>query len=489
MSFLAVGCSWGVVSEVVGVVPVPPHPIIQFSFMFTVYCEKASSSNLYSLRSNSPDLKSITASSSSTKGKSLNITNIPSSPISKCPSCQNVESIRNLHVTEALKEFTEKLENFKQINKNLQDNTSCMDHAVNAIKHFILKFDTNSMDNFLKTSVKNIEIIKGNLEDFNNYIAKLDDIEYRVANVEEFLRKSSELDKKLMRENSKLDEIEKYIHNKLESIDSFTQVSSESKDQNMLHKINNLNQLCNELNEKIDNSRHTTHHRSPQIADLEDFITTKINSLESSYFTDNVTLTNRISKLEELCNNLNRKFDSFTIQRPPNTHCNPIPQVTSNASRQFTSNTTSFSPSNERHQASNHHITQGSTYPTSTTPRDLLILGDSNCKYIKIDNSHIRTTRIPTYRIGDVNPENCIRYSRVWINVGINDLKTRNCRGSTDVHMYHKLLFQKLHRISQVCLNSKLIVSPILPTGVPALNDRLDFLLICYTLDHNGLIY
>ena len=116
-----------------------------------------------------------------------------------------------------------------------------MDHAVNEIKHFILKFDTNSMDSFLKTSVKNIEIIKGNLEDFNNYITKLDDIEYRVANVEEFLRKSSEFDKKLMMENSKLDEIEKYIHNKLESIESFTQVSSESKDQNMLHEINDLN--------------------------------------------------------------------------------------------------------------------------------------------------------------------------------------------------------------------------------------------------------
>ena len=275
-----------------------------------------------------------------------------------------------------------------------------------------------------------------------------------------------------MRENSKLDEIEKYIHNKLESIESFTQVCSESKDQNMLHKVNDLNQLCNELNEKIDNSRHTTHHRSPQIADLEDFITTKINSLESSSSTDNVTLTNRISKLEELCNNMNRKFDSFTIQRPPNSHCNPIPQVTPNASHQFASNTTSFSPSYERHQASNHHITQGSTYPTSTTPRDLLILGDSNCKYIKIDNSYIRTTRIPTYRIGDINPENCIGYSRVWIHVGINDLKTRNCRGPTDVHIYHKLLLHKLHRISQVCPNSKLIVSPILPTGVPALNDR-----------------
>ena len=66
----------------------------------------------------------------------------------------------------------------------MQDNTSCMDHAVNAIRHFILKFDTDSMDDFLKTSVQKIEVIKGNLVDLNNYITKLDDIEDRFAKLE-----------------------------------------------------------------------------------------------------------------------------------------------------------------------------------------------------------------------------------------------------------------------------------------------------------------
>ena len=90
-----------------------------------------------------------------------------------------------------------------------------MDHAVNAIKHFILKFDTNSMNDFLSTSVENIEIVKGNLVDLDNYITKLDDIEDRFAKLEETLKKSTEFDKKLLSENSKLEEMEKYIHNKL----------------------------------------------------------------------------------------------------------------------------------------------------------------------------------------------------------------------------------------------------------------------------------
>ena len=95
-----------------------------------------------------------------------------------------------------------------------------------------------------------------------------------------------------------------------------------------------------------------------------------------------------------------------------------------------------------------------------------------NTKYIKINTNHIRTKRIPTYRIEDINPEHCVGYSRIWIHVGINDLKTRNCRGPADIHTYHSLLLQKLHQIRLVCPNSKLIVSPILPTGVPALNER-----------------
>ena len=136
-------------------------------------------------------------------------------------------------------------------------------------------------------------------------------------------------------------------------------------------------------------------------------------------------------------------------------------------------------------QAPNYNTTRRNTIPTPeayTTPRDCVILGDSNSKYVTIDTNHITTTRIPRYRISDINPGHCVGYSRIWIHVGINDLKTRNCRGPADVHMYHSLLLEKLHRIRQLCPNSKLIVSPILPTGVPVLNERA-------RLFNNNLLY
>ena len=179
--------------------------------------------------------------------------------------------------------------------------------------------------------------------------------------------------------------------------------------------------------------------------------------------------------MEELCNNLHRKIDSFTNQHPANVPHDSIPHITPVVTRQVMNNVTPSTTHNSHHQAPNYSTTRCNTNPTQEahiTPRDCLILGDSNSKYITIDTSHIRTTRIPTYRISDINPEYCVGYSRIWIHVGINDLKTRNCRGPADVHMYHKLLLQKLHLIRQVCPNSKFIVSPILPTGVPVLNER-----------------
>ena len=122
------------------------------------------------------------------------------------------------------------------------------------------------------------------------------------------------------------------------------------------------------------------------------------------------------------------------------------------------------------------HQPIGSNIPPPTpdariTPGDCLILGDSNSKYINIDTSYIKTTQIPTYRISDINLEHCRGYSRIWIHVGINDLKTRNCRDPADIDN-HNLLLQKLHQIRLLCPNYKLIISPILSTVVPALNKR-----------------
>ena len=111
---------------------------------------------------------------------------------------------------------------FKTLLKSCCPKLDCLDHAVNAIKHFILKFDTDSINDYLTTSLKGIETIKENLTDHinNNYVTKLDSIEDKFVNVKENLTKPTEFGEKILKENAKLDEIESYIHNKLESIEA-----------------------------------------------------------------------------------------------------------------------------------------------------------------------------------------------------------------------------------------------------------------------------
>lgn len=455
--------------------------------------KKPEKSNSYVLRSHSPVVKSPHPSSNNaTKTLNIKSASAPTSPIStkispvasKCPNCQNIDNLKDY----------------------FQDSTSGIDHAISVIKHFLLKFDNKSMDQFFSTSVRDIELIKGNLADLNNYITKIDNIEAilhdsldsltllgnkhndlldRLANHEETLKKSSDnYDKSLTLENHRIEEIEKYVHKKLETLESITQ--SNSKDYMVMEKIGKLEQLCNELNQKVDSSySNISSLRVPQLDDLEQFINTKIDATKPSTCIDYSPLVSRIDKVEEICHSLHRKLDSNINQPRHALTPNIIPHMPSNATPNTASNIASnviphTTPNTKYHRSPNGmpyttpstQYTFNSTSEVHITPRDCLILGDSNSKYINIDSNLVKTRRIPTYRIGDINPSLCSGYSRIWVHVGINDLKTRNCRGPSDVHMYHNLLLQKLHQIRLICPNSKIIVSPILPTGVPALNDR-----------------
>ena len=56
--------------------------------------------------------------------------------------------------------------------------------------------------------------------------------------------------------------------------------------------------------------------------------------------------------------------------------------------------------------------------------------------------------------------------------MGINDLKSWNCRGPHDVHMHLDNLITKVNQIRSRCPTSIIIVSPILPTAFPILNER-----------------
>ena len=105
-----------------------------------------------------------------------------------------------------------------------------------------------------------------------------------------------------------------------------------------------------------------------------------------------------------------------------------------------------------------------STHPN----KSLLILGDSNTRHVKFHN--ISFTRIPTFTIQAVDPYKCKGFAKVWIHVGINSLK--RCHTPYDVERCFQMFMKKIEQIQKVSPSSKLIVSPILPTGIPLLNAK-----------------
>ena len=109
---------------------------------------------------------------------------------------------------------------------------------------------------------------------------------------------------------------------------------------------------------------------------------------------------------------------------------------------------------------------------SNSSPRrnsSILVMGDSNTKYIQLPQ---KFDRIPTYTIEDIDPNKCIGYAKVWLHVGINSLKSIRCGGPADVRKSFELFMNKIDRIGKLTPNTILIVSPILPTGIKALNNR-----------------
>ena len=114
-----------------------------------------------------------------------------------------------------------------------------------------------------------------------------------------------------------------------------------------------------------------------------------------------------------------------------------------------------------------------------------VIVGDSNTKYVTFDSNKsgsignkISGKRVPTYTIEAINPEECIGYRNVLVHVGVNNLKSTRRPGifgdscNINVHENFCILRDKLEVIRLLCPNSKLIVSPILPTKIGWLNNR-----------------
>ena len=338
----------------------------------------------------------------------------PSISTDKCSICKSSETLRSINLKDAVSEFNSKLEDYKSISKSLQDSTSSLDHAINAIKHFCIKLEPDTLNNFVTNVTIDMQTLKCQVTDLSRNVTSLSD---NLSDLSNYV--------------SKLDSLEEFITKKFESMESEAKKSND-----MLERVSNLEELCRALNTKLDSSIISTPITSPQ---------------------DNPT-SHTLTNIEELCKSLNHKLESQS-------HVNII-------------NPTSLPSNTPNNPTSSNTLINQSMQNTNTShnschePRDCLVIGDSNTKYIHIDTNQIRTQRIATYRIADIQPSQCTGYSRIWVHVGINDLKSWNCKGPHDVHMHVDNLIAKVNQIRSHCPTSKIVVSPILPTAVKILNER-----------------
>ena len=59
----------------------------------------------------------------------------------------------------------------------------------------------------------------------------------------------------------------------------------------------------------------------------------------------------------------------------------------------------------------------------SPKPTTILVMGDSNTRYVNLGGARVSQVRVPTYTIEDIDPHKCAGYETVWLHVGINSLK------------------------------------------------------------------
>ena len=284
-----------------------------------------------------------------------------------------------------------------------------------------------------------------------------------------------------------IDEIRSY--NLKEAVQEFS-----SKLESYRELTKSLGENSSTLNDAITTIRHSILHLDPKavenhftsidnkiitvgdnLADLSNYITKldtihQITESTKELIHSNISNTapdksmeaidSGLHKLESICSQLSTKIDSLDLSK--------LKQFEHRLNNIVSDSTTPTSSNTHEAQtvisSTNTHSTRH--FPATNT---VLIIGDSNTKYVNLNSPSVR---LPTYLIEDIDPVKCIGYHKIWLHVGINNLKSRNCRDHNDIIKYFNLFSHKLHLIKQYCPYSKIVVSPILPTDIQVLNQR-----------------
>ena len=102
--------------------------------------------------------------------------------------------------------------------------------------------------------------------------------------------------------------------------------------------------------------------------------------------------------------------------------------------------------------------------------RSTVIVGDSNTANLNFGQGKgtfgalIPGKRVEAIHIEDITPSDCCGYKNIFVNCGINNIKHYNINSSEKISTCFDNLKSKIDEILVLCPNSKVVVSPILPT-------------------------
>ena len=207
-----------------------------------------------------------------------------------------------------------------------------------------------------------------------------------------------------------------------------------------------LSNTLDKLNTIGDNIHDLSNYNVTKFDAIEEFVKKKVENASSSHDSYSKVIE-RLDSLESICGQLNSKIDAFN-----HSSLNSIPLLET------------------QNIESGNNLTN--TPPPVRNPNTCIILGDSNTKYVSLASNTLDSHRVPTFLIEDIDPYKCVGYKKIWIHVGTNNIKFINCKSNHDIKKHYDTLINKLNTIRNLCPHSKVIVSPIPPTAIPALNYR-----------------
>ncbi len=121
-----------------------------------------------------------------------------------------------------------------------------------------------------------------------------------------------------------------------------------------------------------------------------------------------------------------------------------------------------------------HRFSVTFRYISNNTENATLILGDSNTRFLNFGSGRktfgYRTPgkRVECFTIESIDPKLCVGYRNIIVHCGINNIK----RNGANIELCVQQLVNKLSRICKLCPESKVTVSPILPTKLTWLNEK-----------------